>query len=75
MSNEIIDLIQSDNVRERLFGEYKECEARLSKLRVYIYNHPHCDFVFKRQERVMTKYLSILKERLDLFEAGEENGD
>lgn len=75
MPNDIIALIQSDNVRERLFGEYKECEYRLSKLRVYIYNHPHCDFVFKRQERVMTKYLSILKERLDLLEVGEENGD
>lgn len=75
MPSEILSLIQGDTAWERLQGEYKECEYRLSKLRVYIYNNPHCDFVFRRQERVMAKYLSILGERLALFEAGDKNGD
>lgn len=75
MSNEILALIQGDTEKETLDWEYKECETRLSKLRVYIYNNPHCNFVYHRQERVMSKYLSILKERLDLLEAGEKNGD
>lgn len=75
MTNEILALIQGDTALERLQGEYKECEYRLSKLRVYIYNNPHCNFVFRRQERVMAKYLSILRERLDLFGVGDKNGD
>lgn len=75
MTNEILALIQGDTALERLQGEYKECEYRLSKLRVYIYNNPHCNFVFRRQERVMSKYLSILKEKLDLFVVGDQNGD
>lgn len=74
MPEEILTLITSDNWKERLEGECNEAEYRLNRLRIYMYNNPHCNFIYKRQEQVMVRYVNILKERLAMLEAGEQNG-
>lgn len=74
MKDLIINLIQSDDYKERLLGEYLELKERLDKLSNFVSKYKSGDLeftpttslnTFQRQERLMWGYLKILEIRLD----------
>ena len=77
LDNNIIKLIQSDDYRDRLQGEYFELLKRHNALSnmLFKYNTGTLDFkpntpieILKVQLRIMQSYLSILDYRIKNFE-------
>lgn len=73
MSDLIICLIQSDDYKKRLLGEYLEIKERIEKLNNFLtkYKLGVLEFTptsslntFQRQERLMWAYLQVLELRL-----------
>lgn len=75
MDNNIIKLIQSDDYKERLQGEYFELLERVNKLDIILdkYDRGNLDFtpttpidILKAQSAAMKSYLYILDYRIKL---------
>lgn len=80
MDNNIIKLLQSDDYRERLQGEYFELVCRHSALANMLckYNRGTLEFtpntpieLLRAQLSIMESYLSILDYRIKIFEYPE----
>ena len=80
LDNNIIKLIQSDDYRDRLQGEYFELLTRRNALAniLFKYNLGTLDFtpntpidILKAQLRIMESYLSILDYRIKNFECAD----
>ena len=75
MTDLIYNLIQSEDYKSRLYGEYLELEERFYKLDNMItkYEAGVLEFEFtcpisilKKQRNFMSGYLKVLKDRLDI---------
>ena len=80
LDNNIIKLIQSEDYKERLQGEYFELLTRRNALAnmLFKYNKGTLDFrpntpidILKAQLRIMESYLSILDYRIKNFECAD----
>lgn len=75
MNDLIINLIQSDDYKKRLLGEYLELKERYNKLDIMLakYEAGVLEFeltcpvsILTRQRNFMYGYLKVLKDRLDI---------
>lgn len=77
MTESILNLIQSDDYKQRLGGEYLELKERYNKLHKLLIKHEagtldfalSCPFgLLERQCRLMGEYLKVLEIRLEIEE-------